>query len=73
MASAEERLDTTVREFVADYLPMFLGLLSDQEVEPEQQRVRADRLVRSLTNAELESDLQQRRATITSVASYGNI
>lgn len=59
MTEAERRLDLLVRRFVADYLPSFLALLCDQGVDPEDQKRRADRLVRSLRTAEIHSNLRR--------------
>lgn len=59
MTEAEGRLDDLIRTFVADHLPSFLALLCDQGLDPDEQRRRADRLVRSLRAAEIAPNLQE--------------
>lgn len=58
MEEVETRLDRLIRKFVADYLQPILALLADEGVEAEEQRDRADALVRALLAAEVTDGLR---------------
>lgn len=53
----EVRMRRLVQEFLSGHLPPLIGMMAQQGVAADQQRRRADRLVRGLGALELESEL----------------
>lgn len=58
MEEVETRLDRLIRKFVADYLQPILALLADEGIGSDEQRDRADALVRALLAAEVTDGLR---------------